>query len=155
MGQTMDKSTEITDGVLACHFDTNQDHSKSFEYTAIQTTDHYRRGQPYKVFGTPGVSSAILTLKIPSNCRVLKLDMTLNHCKTSGNGIIDIMINGRIFRDGYSEADRDNFAEQTFDIPVHLLKNENNTITIVLNDESKGVYWLSDIKFGLKHTLIV
>lgn len=76
----------------------------------------------------------------------------MNHCRTNCNVIIDIKINGRIFRKGYSDARSDNFGEQTFEIPMNLLTDGENTIAIVLKKDSPGVYWLSDIKFQLKHT---
>lgn len=149
--QTMDKSAIGVSDVFY-KFDTNNDYPNALAYIDVETTNTYRYGRPYKVFGTPGKSSAVLTLDLPKVCRVLKLKMTLNHCRTNCNGTIDIKVNDKLFREGYSYARWDDFGEQTFEIPLSLLRDGENYIVIVLNKESRGVYWLSDIQFHLKHT---
>ncbi|XP_063425598.1 uncharacterized protein LOC134709359 [Mytilus trossulus] len=147
----MDKElTGVSDVVYT--FDTNNDYPNALGYIDVETTNTYRQGRPYKLFGTPGKSSAVFTLDLPKVCRVLKLEMTLNHCRTNCNGTIDIKINGRFFREGYSYARWDEFGEQTFQIPLNLLTDGENTFAIILTKESRGVYWLSDIQFQLKHT---
>jgi hypothetical protein len=47
---------------------------------------------------------------------------------------------------GYTETRWDNFGEQTFTIPLEMLKPGANTVKIILNRGSEGVYWLSDLK---------
>jgi hypothetical protein len=111
----------------------------------METTDYYRKWRPYKLFTKPGKSAAILTMDV--NIKLVReLKITLNHCKTNCNGVVDIYVNDAEFMPGYTGIRWDNFGEQTFTIPRRLLKPGANTVKIILNRYSKGVYWLSDVK---------
>ncbi|XP_061168725.1 uncharacterized protein LOC133177870 [Saccostrea echinata] len=134
---------EVNETVL---IDTNDATSDVIQYVMTETSDHYRNGRPYKILFYPGKSTAIIQINLPGDQLVRDMVLTLNHCRTNCHGVIDIFLNDSVLVKGYSDARWDNFGEQTFNVPVYLLKKGTNELTIRLNKTSRGVYWLSDIK---------
>ncbi|MGN4816386.1 hypothetical protein ACTFRO_23760 [Bacillus cereus group sp. MYBK163-2] len=118
-----------------------------FEHSTV--TDEYRKGDSYICFDQPNCSKVTIDFMIPINNYGTddgKLILSLNHCRTSGNGIIDMTLNGKDYSLNYKEAPRGDFGIQNFEIPYTLLKlKEVNTFEIKL--KSFGPYWLSDIGF--------
>ena len=75
----------------------------------------------------------------------------LNHCRTSADGRIDMLINSNVFYFDYQDAPKWNFGVQTFTIPYTKLSlHEENQFDLVLNQKSLGHYWLSDIAFSFE-----
>ena len=75
----------------------------------------------------------------------------LNHCRTNCHGKIDVTINGETLITGFAEARWDNFGEQNFNIPSGLLHPGENALTIKLNKDSHGVYWLSNLRLEIHY----
>lgn len=117
-------------------------------------TDDYRKGNPYQLLGQPGRSEAILRFMVPPPVRGYaqgKMYLRLNHCRTTANGVVDMLLNGKSYRAGYADAPRDNFGVQTFEIPYSALQmTEPNEFVIRLANGSPGVYWLSDVTFAFE-----
>ncbi|XP_048732303.1 uncharacterized protein LOC125649111 isoform X2 [Ostrea edulis] len=126
--------------------DTNDVNIDFIQYVGVETTDRYREGRPYKMFLYPGGSTAILSINMPNIKLAREVKVTLNHCKTNCNGVIDVLVNDSELVRGYTGTRWDNFGEQTFNIPLDMLTPGTNMVTIRLNEESRGVYWLSDLK---------
>ena len=127
--------------------DTNTE-SPYISYSDVDTTDHYRKGTPYKLFHKPGKSAATITFTI-ENQNIASVSLTLNHCRTSCHAKIDILVNKKPFLQGYQEARWEDFGIQTFSLPCDLLKSGENKIIVVLNSRSEGVYWLSDLRLDI------
>jgi hypothetical protein len=98
------------------------------------------------MFLYPGGSVVIVSVNIPEVELKREVKLTLNHCKTNCNGVIDILVNDSELVRGYTGTRWDNFGEQTFAIPLDMFRCGANTVTIRLNEGSRGVYWLSDLK---------
>ena len=125
-------------------------------FQAVDTTDHYRKGKPYKLFTAPGASKVTipfaLNRDVPHGYRyddMESIDIVLNHCRTTSNAIVDVGINGTEILSAYSQAPNGNFGEQTFNYPIHNFQRGENNLEIKLNSGSPAVYWLSDVKFIL------
>ncbi|XP_062599351.1 uncharacterized protein LOC134260834 [Saccostrea cucullata] len=137
------RQNEVNETVL---IDTNNVTSDVIQYVMTETTDQYRKGRPYKLLFYPDKSAAIIKINLPGNQLVKDMVLTLNHCRTNCDGVIDIFVNDSVLVMGYSDARWDNFGEDTFNVPVDLLKQGANELIIRLNKTSRGVYWLSDLK---------
>lgn len=120
----------------------------------VEMTDYYRGGDSYLLFKKPGASSVTLQFMLPPAYRNVSggiLVLTLNHCRTSGNGIIDMSLNGQSFMAGYRDAPFWGFGLQDFQLPYSRLNvNGINTFTVTLSGSSPGVYWLSDVAFTIE-----
>ena len=100
--------------------DTNID-SPYISYSEVETTDHYRKGKPYKLFYDPGESSATITFT-SENQNIASVSLMLNHCRTSCHAIIDVLVNRKPFLQGYQEARWEDFGIQTFSLPCDSLR---------------------------------
>jgi hypothetical protein len=116
------------------------------KYKFVHVTDYYRRGNPYLLFGYPGVSECIAFFSATST---EKLRLRLEHCCTMAIGKIDITVNGVRLADKNSNFPIYNFGITEIPIDSKLLKitsDEDNELCIVLQKGSPGVYWLSEIQ---------
>ena len=77
--------------------------------------------------------------------------LMLNHCNTNCHGIIDLVLNDEPLITGYKDTRWDNFGEQNFNLPSDMLREGENELQIVLNEESEGVYWLSDLRLDIEY----
>ncbi|XP_062569774.1 uncharacterized protein LOC134231821 [Saccostrea cucullata] len=122
------------------------DTNNSEKYIELKTSEDYRNGRPYKIFSTPERSRAHFMIHLPDKKPAQEVTLTLNHCKTTCGGSIDILVNGKEHLMNYDGAWWKDFQEQTFPIPEKILKTGVNVLTVRLNEGSRGVYWLSDVK---------
>jgi hypothetical protein len=76
------------------------------------------------------------------------LQISLNHCRTTGNGVIDMSLNDKPYRLEYKDAPIWGFGVQIFEIPfTSLRRGALNVFRIDLHAPdlgSYGYYWLSD-----------
>jgi hypothetical protein len=113
-------------------------------YQNVDLVDHYRRGNPYRLFSNSEGKCFVEFLTPTSGDLTLKL----NHCCTTSDGVIDITVNGRDLYPQYRGAPRLNFGLQEFLIPRSFLlpSGSRNQLTIKLWVGSPAVYWLSDVE---------
>ncbi len=127
---------------LQC-FDFSQDYYKNVTYHDVATTDYYRRERPYRIFRIPGVSAVTITFGLSGAENVSKVILSLNHCRTTADGVVDIAVNGVPVLPNLM-APRDNFGTESFNLDSTLFNSDSNVLTIQLGSGSPGVYWLSD-----------
>jgi hypothetical protein len=116
------------------------------KYKFVQVTNYYRRGNPYLLFGYPGVSECVAFFSATST---EKLKLKLEHCCTTAIGKVDITVNGVRLADKNSKFPIHNFGITEIPIDSKLLKitsDEDNELCIILQKGSLGVYWLSEIQ---------
>ncbi|KAK3092747.1 hypothetical protein FSP39_006834 [Pinctada imbricata] len=129
-------------------------YSSMASFENVSTTDTYRKGNPYKLLGTPGGSSVQMKVglgpsDIPENYAhrdLTGIEIVINHCRTTSNAIVDILLNNEYLIKEYKDAPPYNFGEQTFKYPIEKFKPGQNFLTIRLSECSPAVYWLSNVK---------
>ncbi|XP_060073272.1 uncharacterized protein LOC132553079 [Ylistrum balloti] len=128
---------------------------ENVEFTKVMTLDQYRKCRPYKVFHYPGRSKGeiIFHLSCDGSFELTAVNIGLTHCATNCNGVVDMYVNGQPFLLGYSDANAMNFEEQVFRIPPSLCIPGVNVFSLVLNESSPGVYWLSDACVAIEKLL--
>ena len=118
----------------------------------VGTADYYRRkGNPYKIFQILDSSAVIFGFNV-SLKHLKSVVISLNHCRTTADGIICMTVNGKpaemkddgSFTKKTIKAPRYNFGMESFPVCLSLLKEGPNKITLSLDSSSPGVYWLSD-----------
>ena len=124
------------------------------EFTNVITTDHYRRGRPYKLFRFPGTSQVRITFDLPENVKKpTRLHLTL----TEGcwSGMMDIFLNDTLWIEKHQIADSSNFqtSEITLEVDRERLHPKNNSITMKLREDAEMVYWLSDAVIEVTYTV--
>ena len=128
---------------------------RNVEFTCALTSDLYRKGQPYKVLHYPGKSRLDMTIDVTpghtTNQHIACLLLELVHCATNCKGVIDIYVNDVPFLVGHASIVWDAFAEQRLRIPPTMCKPGVNVLTIVLNPNSPGVYWVSDARVAIEY----
>ncbi len=115
------------------------------KYYAHETTDYYRKGNPYKLLRNSG-SYIRFKFYNPANENgnsLIGAKFKVNHCGTTSDGKVDIRINGDELHHGYAPP-RYNFGWEEFCLPIEKLHHGVNEIKVTLNDHSFGVYWYSD-----------
>ena len=135
-------------------FDFSLDTTPMTECEDVHIIDTYGKGKHYKVLKTAGKSCVRMKLNlghidIPNNYRLSdfdSIDVVINHCRTVSNGVIDLVLNGSDLLTAYSGAATAIFEEQRFSFPADRFKTGSNELSILLNQESPGEYWLSDVK---------
>ncbi|KJA23814.1 hypothetical protein HYPSUDRAFT_39295 [Hypholoma sublateritium FD-334 SS-4] len=115
-------------------------------YGNAVVADYYRKGYPYLLFRDNGASTCIVLFYIREKRDHI---LTLRHCVTTSNGNVDITLNKHPLEStwGQSQAVKLNFANEDIHLPEAYLMDvgQSNVLTIVLADDSEGVYWLSDV----------
>jgi hypothetical protein len=123
------------------------------EFHQVGTSDEYRKGKPYKVMRNPG--SSIISFNFNTSVeRLSSVTISLNHCRTTSDGVVCLTVNGRPAEKrengGFGKmlimAPRFNFGWESFDMSLDLIQDGINKITLLLDSTSPGVYWLSDVK---------
>jgi len=128
-------------------------------YHNVDVTDDYRKGNPYLLFNKQSSSCTIEIFTPKSFYELSKgmLTISLNHCRTSGNGIINMTINGKTYRSRYADAPQSNFGIQNFEIPFSSLNLDGQPnkfeISLYTSESKYGYYWLSDVQLGFEATL--
>lgn len=125
---------------------------ENVEFTKVMTLDQYRKFRPYKVFHYPSKSKADICFLLKGDgCFELgAVTVCLNHCATNCHGVVDLYVNSQPLILGYKDTNPHNFQEQVFRIPPTLCIQGTNVFTIVLNESSPGVYWLSDARIAIE-----
>lgn len=113
-------------------------------YTSVDETDYYRKGNPYKILRSPGKSKVDLRFMITSLGMMKASVLTLNHCRTTADGVVNLVVNGATTRQIL--APRYDFGFEAFTVEKQKLVDGQNVISLVLDATSPGVYWLSDAK---------
>ncbi|XP_033735084.1 uncharacterized protein LOC117323759 isoform X1 [Pecten maximus] len=125
---------------------------ENVEFTKVMTLDQYRKCRPYKVFHYPGRSKGeiVFHLSCDGSFELTAINVCLTHCATNCHGVVDMYVNGQPFLLGYRNANALDFEEQVFRIPPSLCIAGVNVFSIVLNESSPGVYWLSDARVAIE-----
>lgn len=134
-------------------FDFNNDY-KNVEFSDVITTDHYRRGRPYKLFRYRGNSQVRITFDLPENVKKPTcLHLTTTDC--CGDGMMDIFLNDALRIEKLQGVGHNNFKsnEITLEVGRERLHPKNNTITMKLRDDAEVVYWLSDAVIEVTHAV--
>ena len=126
---------------------------KQIEFHQVGTTDYYRKGNPYNILRNPGSSIISFIFKISVE-RLSSVTISLNHCRTTGDGIVCMTVNGKpadpredgTFAKKLILAPRYDFGWESFPVCLKLLQEGLNKITLCLDSSSPGVYWVSDTK---------
>ena len=112
-------------------------------FKSITISDSDRPEKKYAEFSEPGESSIVMNFDVSDYKSICRIKLTLNHCRASEDGVVDIFVNDFPLRVMYSLTPRDIFEEETFIIGKRFFKSGSNTATIFLAAESQGSYWLS------------
>ena len=139
-------------------FDFNNDY-ENVEFTNVMTTDHYRRGRPYKLFRFRGTSQVRITFDLPENVKKpTRLHLTVTEGCWSGMMDIfrDIFLNDTLWIEKHQIADSSNFqtSEITLEVDRERLHPKNNSITMKLREDAEMVYWLSDAVIEVTYTVL-
>ncbi|XP_021372705.1 uncharacterized protein LOC110462831 [Mizuhopecten yessoensis] len=128
---------------------------ENVEFTKVMTLDQYRKCRPYKVFHYPGKSKGeiVFHLSCDGSFELTAVNVGLNHCATNCQGVVDMYVNGQPFLLGYQGANSLEFVEEVFRIPPSLCIAGINVFSLVLNESSPGVYWLSDARVAIEKLL--
>ena len=126
---------------------------KEVAFHQVGTTDYYRKGNPYKILTCPGSSIVSFRFNIPIE-PLSSVTIWLNHCRTTADGIVCMTVNGKPaemrddgkFGKKVIMAPRFDFGRESFPVSLELLQAGVNKITLCLDSNSPGVYWLSDAK---------
>ncbi|KAH9487357.1 hypothetical protein JR316_0001431 [Psilocybe cubensis] len=120
-------------------------HKDTCFYQNVYATDYYRKGRPYIVFPYPKWSSCTVIFNVQEEKDYI---LTLKHCMTTSAALVDIDLNDHILERtwGLSQDSKDFLVDEDIFLPAaHVKTNEPNVLTIKLADDSKAVYWLSDV----------
>ncbi|KAF5321009.1 hypothetical protein D9619_000537 [Psilocybe cf. subviscida] len=121
-------------------------HRDMFLYRRLFVTDQYRSGRPYLLFGIRGASFCVVYFYIQTRC---DHTVTLRHCVTTNSGKVNLKLNGHELTGswGQTQAVQHNFANEDIHLPNDHLRDvgEHNMLEIILDNESVGPYWLSDV----------
>ena len=132
-------------------FDFNNDY-ENVEFTNVITTDHYRRGRPYKLFRFPGTSQVRITFDLPENVKKpTRLHLTLTDGGWSGK--MDIFLNDTLWIERHHVGPNWQAHEITLEVNRERLRRENNSITMKLREDAEMVYWLSDAIIEVTYTV--
>ena len=132
-------------------FDFNNDY-ENVEFTNVMTTDHYRRGRPYKLFRFRGTSQVRITFDLPENVKKpTRLHLTL----TDGGwgGMMDIFLNDTLWIEKHRVGGNWKANEITLEVNRERLRRENNSITMKLREDAEMVYWLADAVIEVTYTV--
>ena len=133
-------------------FDFNNDY-ENVEFTNVMTTDHYRRGRPYKLFRFRGRSQVRITFDLPENVRKpARLHLTV----TEGcwSGMMDIFLNDTLWIERHQNVGSNwQTHEITLEVNRERLHPKNNSITMKLRGDAEMVYWLSDAIIEVTYTV--
>ena len=143
---------EITRKQIIHTFDFNNDYD-NVEFTHVMTTDHYRRGRPYKLFNFSGASQVRITFDLPEN---VKKPTRLHLTVTEGNwgGMIDIFLNDTLWIEGHQSVGPNwQTHEITLEVDRERLCPKNNSITMKLREDAEMVYWLADAVIEVTYTV--
>lgn len=124
------------------------DFSKTFDNVIcsnVETVDQYRKERPYKLFRKPGQSRIDCHFQIYELPKIKEVRIEVNHCRTTLDAVINILVNDNKLKEKYGEAPRDNFAAQKFDVPLEMCQQGLNIISFHLDGDTPGAYWLSDL----------
>lgn len=114
-------------------------------YGQVVVTDHYRKGQPYLLCPAAGAVVCVVIFHVLESRDYI---ITLRHCMTTESAEVNITLNDRDLECtwGLSQAVKFNFLNEDIQLPEEYLKlGEHNVLMIKMSEESKGVYWLSDV----------
>jgi hypothetical protein len=116
-------------------------------YESVLVTDAYRTGYPYLLFPDPADSKCIVVFRPPEKPTI---SLKLNHCRTTSLADIVITVNERDILYDKSLTPRDNFGSTTVPISSEFVTEGINELVVVLDSESPGRYWLSDISLNME-----
>ncbi|XP_072016976.1 uncharacterized protein [Amphiura filiformis] len=122
-------------------FDFSQEYN-NVAYQDVSITNTYRKARPYRLLNQPGRSTVSMSFPVPIADNVKRIVLDLNHCSTSGGGIVNVVVNGTIVIPNYL-APRYDFVTERLYLAVDNFIPESNTLTIQLTNKG-GYYWLSD-----------
>ena len=114
-------------------------------YQNVRCEDKHRHGRPYRVLHLMGESIIHVSFDALDTSKVKGLWLELNHCRTLENGSIDIWVNWKTLVSKYDEAPDQEFGTSRLWIDKDRLEEGSNSIHILLNYDSPGAYWISDI----------
>ena len=146
--------SQITHINLNQHGKTDAFSRNQVEFHQVGTTDHYRKGKPYKILHNPGSSAIVFNFNVTVE-RLSSVSLSLNHCRTMADGVVCITVNGRPaeqrsetgqFVKKVILAPIYNFGWESFSVCPSLVHDGNNKIALCLDSTSPGVYWLSDVR---------
>ena len=143
---------EVSRKQIIHSFDFNNDY-ENVEFTHVMTTDHYRRGRPYKLFRFRGTSQVRITFDLPENVKKpTRLHLTLR--EGGWCGMMDIFLNDTVWikKHGWGHG---NFqtGKITLEVNRDRLRPKNNSITMKLREDARMVYWLSDAVIEVTYTV--
>ncbi|XP_072018053.1 uncharacterized protein [Amphiura filiformis] len=122
-------------------FDFSQQYN-NVAYQDASISNKYREARPYILLDQPGRSTVTMTFPVPGADNVKRFVLDLNHCSTSGGGIINVAVNDIIVIPNYL-APRYHFGTERFYLAADSFIPESNVLTIQLTNKG-GHYWLSD-----------
>ena len=139
--------------ILNQHGETDAFSRNQVAFHQVGTTDHYRKGKPYKILRNPGSSVIVFNFNA-TVARLSSVSISLNHCRTMADGVVCLTVNGRpAEQTGEGQfvkkvilAPRYDFGWESFSVCPSLVHDGNNKITICLDSSSPGVYWFSDAR---------
>ena len=144
---------EVSKKQIIHSFDFNNRY-ENVKFTNVITTDHYRRGRPYKLFSFTGTSQVRITFDLPKS---VKKPTHLHLTLTEGcwSGMMDIFLNGTLWIEKHQIARTSNFStsEITLEVDRERLRPKNNSITMKLREDATMVYWLSDAIIEVTYTV--
>jgi hypothetical protein len=111
-------------------------------YEDVVVTDFYRGGDPYLLFRYTGQSKCIVVFRPPEKKTIL---LKVIHCCTTSLGEINITLNKKLIPYDNSLTPIHNFGNTTIPISPEFLTDGLNELVILLDESSKGVYWLTEI----------
>ena len=106
----------------------------------------------YAEFNEPGQSSIVMNFDVPDYTLISRIKLTLTHCVTSDDVVVNIFVNNCPLRLMYSLSEKNSSEEVTFIVGKQFFKSGSNTVTINLTSESQGFYRLSQAILGGIHT---
>ena len=144
---------EVSRRQIIHSFDFN-DYYQNVKFINVITTDHYRRGRPYKLFSFRGTSQMRITFDLPKN---VKKPTHLHLSLTEGcwSGMMDIFLNGTLWIEKHQIPRTSNFRtdEITLEVNRERLRPKNNSITMKLREDAEMGYWLSDAVIAVTYTV--
>ena len=113
------------------------------------TPNRYSLGNSYRIFRSPGQSQVEMNFTLrKSEVESLKhVNLRLNHCSASTAGAINILYNDINLCD-YHLSPKWSFRRETFQLDKGF-KVGKNTIKVVLHEQCRGTYWVSDAVISL------
>lgn len=117
----------------------------NIQWIGTDSLDHYSV-TPCKIFGEKGKSRGVITFQIKDLPRLKEVLLYLNHCCTSDSGVISISVNNNVLHEMFSVIPKIIFSKQLFGIPAYFYRQGDNTMTIMLHQNSKCMYLLRDME---------